>query len=181
MISLVWQVTTIMASCTKMVSLDTIVPKHVTSPSLNYYRLARITMVEGTKQVCLTVLNQLPQGETLHTALVRCHKQLAQLREKRIISEKQWRLLYPHGRNADIARIDLTLWSVLLRNITKCRFRNVNWNEMPGPDQTEWYHDVLRVKETRNSLSHLLRPELDDESFRMLWNNITSAIRRLNP
>jgi DZIP3/ hRUL138-like HEPN len=152
----------------------------VTSPANNFYRLAKLTLVAGTEQVCHTVLDHLPPGETLHSALIRCQKQLAKLRERRIITEKQWRILYPHGRNTDIARIDLTLWIFLLRNVTKCRFRDVNWNEMPGPDQTEWYHDVLRIKETRNSLSHLQKPELDNETFERLWSNITSALCRLN-
>jgi hypothetical protein len=151
-----------------------------TSPALNYYRLAKLTLVEGTAQICRTVLDNLPNGETIHSILARNRKKLAELREKRIITDKQWRALYPEGQNADPMRIDLTLWIILLRNVTKCKFRNVNWNEAPSPDQTEWYHDVLRIKETRNTLSHLLRPELDDESFERMWNNVTSALRRLN-
>jgi hypothetical protein len=153
---------------------------NVTSPALNYYRLAKITLVEGTKQVRDAVIEHLPNGETIHSILPRNRKKLAELREKRIITDKQWRTLYPEGQNADPMRIDLTLWIVLLRNVTKCKFRNVDWNEAPSPDQKEWYHDVLRIKETRNTLSHLLRPELDDDSFERMWNNVTSALRRLN-
>jgi DZIP3/ hRUL138-like HEPN len=152
----------------------------VTSPALNYYRLARITLVEGTNQVRRTVLDHIPNGETLHTALAKNRKKFSDLYEKRIITEKQWRTLYPENALTDISHIDLTLWIFLLRNITKCRFRNVNWKEAPGPDQTEWYHDILRIKEIRNSLSHLPVPELDDESFEKLWNNITSALGRLD-
>jgi hypothetical protein len=163
-----------------LTSVSSIV-NNVTSPALNYFRLAKITLVEGTEQVGRkAVMDNLPNGETIHSLIIKNKKKLAELRERRIITDKQWRILYPEGRNVDPVQIDLTLWIILLRNISRCKFRNVDWNEAPSPDQTEWYHDVLRIKETRNTLSHLLKPELDDESFERMWNNVTSALRRLN-
>jgi len=154
--------------------------KHVTSPALNYYRLARLTLVEGTKQVRECVLEWLPEGHSLHSALDKCRKKLVDLYSRRIISDKQWRLLFPDGSNVDPARIDLTLWIILLRNVARLGVRNINWNEAPSANETEWYHDVLRIRETRNSLAHLLRPELDDDSFENLWNYVVMALRRLN-
>ena len=150
------------------------------APALNYYRLAKLTMVEGTNQVRNCVLNHLPSCQSFHTTLQRKQNSLRQLYKNRIISEKQWRLLYPEHKNADVTGIDLTLWIVLLRNITRLNSRNINWNDAPGPEQTEWYHDVLRIRETRNNLSHLMRPELDSESFDTLWNEMITALRRLN-
>jgi len=151
------------------------------APALNYYRLAKLTLVEGTAQVRNCVLSHLPSScQTLHTALAQKQNRLRKLYNDRIISEKQWRLLYPEGHNADMTCIDLGLWVVLLRNITRLQSRNINWNDAPGPEQTEWYHDVLRIKETRNNLSHLTRPEVDSDSFDALWNETTTALRRLD-
>jgi len=105
------------------------------------------------------------------------------LLRRRVISEKQWLLLYPENSNVNLARIDITLWITLLRNLiplSRLGVRNIRWNEAPNDDEKEWYHDVLRIKETRNSLAHLIRPELDNDSFEHLWNYLSDALQRLD-
>jgi len=158
-------------------------PELVDSLARNYFRLARLTLIAGTDQIRRCVLERLPAGQTLHTALQRNRNKMDDLLRRRVISEKQWLLLYPKNSNADLAKIDMTLWITLLRSIvplSKLGVRNVRWNEAPKADETEWYHDVLRIKETRNSLAHLIRPELDNDSFEYLWNYVCSALRRLD-
>jgi len=149
----------------------------------NYFRLARLTLIAGTDQIRRCVLDRLPAGQTLHTVLERNRNKMDDLLRRRVISEKQWLLLYPTNSNANLDRIDITLWITLLRNVVplaKLGARNVRWNEAPNEDETEWFHDVLRIKETRNSLAHLLRPELDNDSFENLWNYLSNALRRLD-
>lgn len=151
------------------------------TPSGNYFCLAKLIIVEGTKQTRRCVLDHLPNNRPLHDVLNNNNnrRKLGQLRDKHTITEKQWQLLYPAQDNANIAKFDITLWFVLLRNV--CAIRGyVNWNEEPGCGQTEWYHDIMRIRDARNSLSHLTRPELDDESFRNMWDNIVEVLRRLD-
>ena len=107
-------------------------------PALNYYRLARLTMELGTEQVKRHVLDNLPNGQSLHSALERNRSKLAGLYSRRIISDKQWRVLFPEHNNADPSTFDLTLWMILLRNVAHIGARGLNWNDSPGPDQLEW-------------------------------------------
>jgi hypothetical protein len=76
----------------------------VTSPALNYYRLARLTLMAGTEQVCRCVLDHLPEGQSLHSSLDKHRRRLIDLYERRIINDTQWRLLYPEENNADPRR-----------------------------------------------------------------------------
>jgi len=155
----------------------------VDSPARNYFRLARLTLIEGTDQIRQCVLDRLPAGQTLHSALERNRNKMDDLHRRRVISDKQWLLLYPENTNVDTARIDITLWITLLRNIvplSRSEGRNIRRSKAPNEDETEWFHDVLRIKETRNSLAHLIRPEVDNESFDRLWRYITSALQRLD-
>jgi len=155
----------------------------VDSLARNYFRLARLTLIAGTDQIRQCVLDRLPAGQTLHTELQRHRCKLDTLRRRRVISEPQWQLLYPTQGNADLALIDMTLWITLLRTVvpaSELGARHVRWHEAPDDDQTEWYHDVLRIRATRNSLAHLIRPELDDDTFDRLWNYVAAALRRLD-
>jgi len=155
----------------------------VDSLERNYFRLARLTLIAGTDQIRRCVLDRLPAGQTLHSALQWHREKMEYLLRRHVISEYQWLLLYPDHSNADLAKIDMTLWITLLRNVvplTKLGAWNVRWNEAPHDDETEWYHDVLRIRETRNNLAHLIRPELDDDSFERLWNYVCTALKRLD-
>jgi len=42
------------------------------------------------------------------------------------------------------------------------------------------YHDVLRIREARNTLFHCHRAELDQETFDEKWSYITEALQRLD-
>ena len=158
-------------------------PELVDSFARNYFRLARLTLIAGTDQIRRCVLDRLPEGHTLHTALQHNRYKMHQLLQRRVISEKQWLLLYPENSNVDLAKIDITLWITLLRSIvplSRLGARNIRCNDPPSDDETEWFHDVLRIRETRNSLAHLIRPELDNDSFERLWNYVCNALQRLD-
>jgi len=155
----------------------------VDSLARNYFRLARMTLIAGTDQIRQCVLDRLPAGQTLHSVLERNRNKMDELLRRHVISDRQWLLLYPVNSNVNLARIDITLWITLLRNIvplSRLGVRNIRWNDAPNDDEKEWLHDVLRIRETRNSLAHLIRPELDNESFERLWNYLSRALQRLD-
>jgi len=155
----------------------------VDSQARNYFRLARLTLIAGTDQIRQCVLDRLPAGQTLHSVLERSRNKMDDLARRHVISDRQWQLLYPINSNVDLAKIDITLWITLLRNVvplSRLGVRSIRWNDAPSDDEKEWFHDVLRIRETRNSLAHLIRPELDNDSFERLWNYLSSALRRLD-
>lgn len=149
----------------------------------NYFRLARLTLIAGTDQIRRCVLGKL-DGQDLPRALKRNRSKMEDLLRRHVISRKQWSLLYPQDSNVNVERnIDITLWIVLLRNIVpfaRLGVRNIRWGVAPKDDEKEWFHDVLRIRETRNSLAHFIRPELDCDKFDHLWRYVSKALKRLD-
>lgn len=146
----------------------------------NYFRLVKLTMKEGTKAIEQTVTNRLPGGQSLHAILQQKENKIRSMRS--VFNSKQLAILYPATGNCILSRIDMTLWCSLARNLISIPKPSiVNWDQLPLPGEEEWYHDINRIRQTRNNLCHLHRPELDAETFKDLWNYMSGALRRLNP
>lgn len=150
---------------------------------VNLFRLQSLILEIGTEVIRESILKSL-MPRTLQEVLDKDNvkNQFLNLRKQKILSYKQWNILYrPEG--VSMQEIDITLWVFLMRNIAlnKHIIKEIHWNEVPRPSQIEWYHDVLRIKKARNKTSHLSKSELDIETFRSMWNIVTSAIRRLDP
>lgn len=148
----------------------------------NYFRLVRLTMIEGTRTIRKTVLSQLPK--TLHTVLEQKEEKIRSLNkgQRSVISNQQLAILYPPHGNCDLAAIDMTLWCVLARNLVSLP-RTVAWHgddNPPLPGQEEWYHDITRIRLTRNKLFHIRHPELDNDAFEDLWSYVSGALVRLD-
>lgn len=152
----------------------------------NYFRLVKLTMIEGTKAIRKIVLCQLPGGQTLHMILRTREDKIRLLNKgpRSVLSNRQLAILYPENGYCDLSAIDMTLWCVLARNLASLpRGVVVNWRDddhPPSPGEEEWYHDIIRIRLTRNRLFHLQRPELDDVTFWDLWNYVSRALQRLD-
>ena len=153
--------------------------------SRNYFRLVQLTMIEGTHALRKLVLTKLPGGKTLPMILGQRLEKFKKLHEKGVINKQEWSVLYPDNQMLDMTKIDMTLWSKLARNVIKLPHGlNINWNddEHPvNPGQEQWYHDMARIRNTRNRLFHLARPELNNDMFQDLWEYVSGALRRLDP
>lgn len=153
----------------------------------NYFRLVKLTMIEGTKAIRKTVLSMLPGGQTLHMVLRLQEDKIRSLSrgQRSVINSRQLAILYPEYGTCDLSAIDMTLWCALARNILSLpRGVVINWKDddhPPSPGEEEWYHDITRIRLTRNRLFHLQRPELDEGTFQDLWNYVSKALRRLDP
>lgn len=146
----------------------------------NYFRLVMLTMKEGTKAIEKTVVDRLPRGQTLHALLQQRESKLRSL--TKVFNFDQLEVLYPPTGNCDLSKIDMTLWYSLARNlITLPKRPVVNWDKKPVPGEDEWYHDIIRIRRTRNILCHLKRPELDTVTFKELWDYVSGALGRLKP
>src|SRR5688572_12142271 len=77
----------------------------------NYFRLAQLTMVEGTNVVRKTTINRLPQRKTLHTILAERRSEFVQRGSG--FNRQQLDVLYPVRGSPIIAEIDMTLWFAL--------------------------------------------------------------------
>lgn len=152
----------------------------------NYFRLVKLTMIEGTKAIRKTVLSQLPGGQTMQMMLRLREDKIRSLNKgpRSVLNSHQLALLYPENGCCDLSSIDMTLWCVLARNLLSFpRGVVINWKDdehPPSPGEEEWYHNVIRIRLTRNRLFHLQQPELDAETFWDLWNYVSKALLHLD-
>lgn len=154
--------------------------------AVNYFRLMKLTMTEGTKAIQKAVVSRLPGRQTLHMILRQKEGKIRSLSkgQRSVISNRQLSVLYPDNTNCDLSSIDMTLWCVLARNLISLpKGVSVNWGDddhPPLPGQEEWYHDIIRIRLTRNTLFHFRQPQLDTNTFNDLWNYISGPLHRLN-
>ena len=146
----------------------------------NYVRLCRLVAGVGC-QVIREVFNKYHPQAKLQENLATVESQLRYLRDKGVINPLQWSYLYPPvADSVNSANFDTTLLVVLLRNICPTLAPPVNgWNKRPPDSDDSEAADILRIKILRNEVAHCPSDSVDDETFDILWKNISEPIVRL--
>ena len=144
----------------------------------NYARLAHLILNEGTARLRQKCIDNLVSGATLVSALDNQRAIFDHLRNTNVIRKSQFDLLFPpqppHEPLED--DIDMTLWIVLIRHLTK---GSINWNN-PNKDKIKvWQHYAVKLKDLRNEIFHLPSPELTMTKFKQLWGAAAFALRQL--
>ena len=158
--------------------------------AINYFRLVQLTMIEGTKVVRKNILNRLQQRKTLHTILAERESEFVQRGSG--FNHQQLQVLYPVSGNADLTKIDMTLWFALARKlrilpktyVEDLRSEGASNNSNSSPllgAQVEWCQDLAAIHAVRNNLFHLMKPEMETDIFEDQWNRLTQALYRLDP
>ena len=97
-----------------------------------------------------------------------------------VINPSQWKLLFPVSGSPDSKNFDITLLTILLRNICGLTSPAAGWNAMPSAGDTSISADILRIKFFRNQVyGHIARAQLDDTSFETLWQEISKPLVKL--
>ena len=107
---------------------------------------------------------------------------LSELKKRKIIKQNQWDILYPpHPNNPNINDFDITLLSVLLRNI--CGLSppsTTGWDNVPTPSDLSVEADIVRIKLFRNKhFGHIPQSAVSEADFKSLWAEISSPLVRL--
>ena len=107
---------------------------------------------------------------------------LFQLNKRKIINQNQWDKLYPpHPSKQNVNDFDITLLSVLLRNI--CGLSppsTTGWDNVPTPSDHSVQADIVRIKLFRNKhLGHIPHSAVSEADFKALWAEISSPLVRL--
>jgi len=98
----------------------------------NYYCVTKLLMVEGVKLVRACVECNLHNGMNINQALLEKRGRLEKLMRNKTINSVQLNILYPkHSSEPDLGKVDMTLWTVLARNITRSELRDSQWNDKP--------------------------------------------------
>lgn len=160
----------------------------------NYFRLVQLTMIEGTNVVRKTILSRIRHRKSLHTILAERRAEFIQRGSG--FSRQQLDVLYPAGENADLSRIDMTLWFALARKLhvmpkgggggAAAADNHTGWGKTTTTaplmeTQVEWCQDLATIHAVRNNLFHLVKPELDTEIFDDQFNRVVEALVRLDP
>ena len=106
-------------------------PVVTSSATANYARLSMLLIDAGTEAIANKVKENLPGSQTLEEALKAKKERMRGLSNRGNIKQIQYDVLYPsEDRPFKEEKIDLTLWVVLLHNIT-ADAKKMKWSTNP--------------------------------------------------
>ena len=143
----------------------------------NFSRVCQLLVDKGGEALRFT-FHAIHPPPTLVTAL---NANKLVLQKIRVINPSQWDLLFPtSGAAPDSNDFDITLLTILLRNICGLPAPATGWNIMPPAGDTSKSADVVRIRTFRNEVyGHITRAQLDDAKFNTLWQEISQPLTRL--
>ena len=149
----------------------------------NYARLCRLLVDVGSEALRET-FDKVHPPLTLHGVLTSSghYRTLQSLYRggKKVLNPTQWRKLYPIHSRVTSASFDITLLTVLLRNICGFSSPATGWDSLPPSADTSTADDIARVKYYRNTVyGHANQASVDDASFKTYWHEIREALVRL--
>ncbi|XP_028402093.1 uncharacterized protein LOC114525084 [Dendronephthya gigantea] len=144
----------------------------------NFTRLSRLLVDKGTEALRNTF-------DTIHPpvslpGVLAANKTSLQKLKPRIINNSQWDLLFPpSGNPPDSKTFDVTLLTVLFRNI--CGFPSTGWGVMPPDTDRSTQANITRIKCYRNEvIAHVTTTQVDNSTFESLWKKIAEALVELS-
>ena len=148
----------------------------------NYFRICQLLIDKGgnaLRRVLQTKIDISPPPSTLDS-LLNAHKKSLQKIRYSVINPAQWKLLFPPSGLPDANNFDITLLTILLRNICGLPSPVSGWNVMPPASDTSVSAEILRIKMIRNEVyGHISRAQLDDTEFETLWQQILQPLINL--
>ena len=146
----------------------------------NHSRICQLLMGKGGnafRSVLQTKVNRSPPPSTLDSFL-KANKKF--LRNLRVVTPTQWNLLFPASGLPDSKDFDITLLTILLRNICGLPSPAAGWKVMPPASDPSISAEILRIKMFRNEVyAHLPCPEIDGTEFERLWQEISKPLIKL--
>ncbi|XP_078379491.1 uncharacterized protein LOC144662535 isoform X3 [Oculina patagonica] len=156
-----------------------------TKETTNYARLCRL-LVDVGSQALRDTFDKIHPPATLHAVLSSHPVHYATLQSlyrgrKKVLNPTQWGKLYPAvSSTVSSGSFDITLLTVLLRNICGLSPPVFGWDALPAPTDTSIADDIARVKYYRNTVyAHANQASVDDTSFNAYWPEIREALVRL--
>ncbi|XP_028412107.1 uncharacterized protein LOC114534835 [Dendronephthya gigantea] len=144
----------------------------------NYSRVCHL-LVDKANNALRNALHAVHPPSTLASVLNANRATLQRIRYG-VIKASQWYLLFPTSGTPDSKNFDITLLTVLLRNICGLSAPATGWNVMPPISDTSISANILRVKMFRNEVySHIPTAGLNDVTFETLWKEISVPLVNL--
>ncbi|XP_057309574.1 uncharacterized protein LOC130647649 [Hydractinia symbiolongicarpus] len=123
------------------------------------------------------------QPKDLYSFLVSKRTLLARLKGKGVITQPQWKLLFPPGKKeTDCNLFDITLIVLLIEALTSIAPDDGNWrNDNPPDTDTSVGAFCIRARNMRNYLNHFADiTALNGSEFSLKWSELLKILRGLN-
>ena len=146
----------------------------------NFTRLSRLLVDKGCEALQMTFDAIHPPANL--TTVLNANKSVLLKLKPRVINLNQWYLLFPPSGNppADSKTFDITLLTVLLRNICGLHPPETGWNTMPPNTDNSPAANITRIKLLRNEVyGHVSSTQIDNATFENLWQKVTKALVNL--
>ncbi len=144
----------------------------------NYSRVCQLLVDKGGDALRAALHVKHPPS-TLAAALNTNKKTLSGIRYS-VINPTQWNLLFPVSCTPDSRNFDVTLLTILLRNICGLPSPPAGWNVMPPASDTSISANIARIKIFRNEVyGHTPSAQLDDTTFETFWQEISKPLVHL--
>jgi hypothetical protein len=143
----------------------------------NFTRLSRLLVDKGTEALRNT-FDAIHPPANLPSVLNTNRKFLLRLKF-RVINNSQWDLLFPpSGNPLDSKTFDVTLLTVLFRNI--CGLPSTGWGAMPLDTDRSMQANIVRLKFLRNEIyAHVTSTQVDNATFESLWQKVSQTLVEL--
>ena len=143
----------------------------------NFTRLSRLLVDQGTQALRKTLQLRLTLLPSTLSAALNTHKATLQKLRYKVINSSQWALLYPTSGPPDLQNFDVTLLTVLLRNICGLTSPATGWGTLPPDSDPSIAANIARIKCYRNEVyAHVTITEIADKDFENLWQKISTAL-----
>ena len=144
----------------------------------NYSRVCQLLVDKGGDAL-RAALHVVHPPSTL-AAVLNANKSVLKKIRYSVINPSQWNLLYPVSGTPDSRNFDVTLLTILLRNICGLSSPATGWNAMPPASDTSISANIVRIKIFRNEVyGHTPSAELADTTFETLWQEISKPLVKL--
>ena len=144
----------------------------------NYSRVCQLLVDKGGNAL-RAALHVVHPPSTLASVLNTNKSVLKKIRYG-VINPTQWNLLYPVSGTPDSQDFDVTLLTILLRNICGLSSPAKGWNVMPPASDISISANITRIKIFRNEVyGHTPSAQLDDTTFETLWQDISQPLVKL--
>ena len=144
----------------------------------NYSRICQLLVDKGGDAL-RAALHLIHPPSTL-SAVLNANKSVLKKIRYSVINASQWNLLFPASGSPDSKNFDVTLLTILLRNICGLHPPATGWNVMPPTSDTSISANITRIKIFRNEVyGHRASAELDDTAFETLWQEISTPLVKL--
>ena len=144
----------------------------------NFFRVCQLLVDKGGDAL-RAALRAIHPPSTL-AAVLNAQKSALQKMKYKVITDKQWNLLFPTSGTPDSKQFDITLLTILLRSICALSPPAKGWNATPPAGDTSKSADIVRIKIFRNDVyAHIASTQLEDTKFITFWQEISKPLIRL--